>query len=337
MSEASLPANDVADQLLRVAKRCIPGTQEVTGVREITSGSSQALWAFDAMTPGGAVPLVARCARLWSAEMQASSAGMAAEAALLRAAAAGGVPVPAVRGELVPLDGLGEGYVMARLEGETRGPRLLRDPAFAELRPRLAGQCGAILARIHALSPAALPPLRCAFARDESLNWAGRHRAAGSARPVFAWAFRWLRENAPPPAGEPKLVHADFRNGNLMVGPEGVRGVLDWELAHFGDPMEDLGLFCMNAWRFGNIDAPAGGFGSREAFFDGYAAVSGTRVDAARVHWWEVFGTLKWGVSCESMGRAFLDGTDPSLERAAIGRRASETEIELLHLLAPRS
>lgn len=334
--EPSTPP-DMPSRLHSVALRCIPGSTGVTGVREITSGASQSLWAFDALTPQGAVPLIVRIARLWSAEAQAGSAGMPAEAALLRLAAAGGVPVPALRGELTPEDGLGEGYVMQRLEGETRGPRILRDSAFDAVRPQLAAQCGAIMARIHALPRASLPPLRTAFAHDEALGWAERLRAGGSVRPVLAWALRWLLEHAPAPQGDAVLVHADFRNGNLMVGHDGVRGVLDWELAHLGDPMEDLGLFCMNAWRYGQIDQPAGGLGSREALFAGYTGITGLAVDADRVHWWEVFGTFKWCVSCDSMGRAFSTGADPALERAAIGRRASESELELLHLLAPRS
>jgi aminoglycoside phosphotransferase (APT) family kinase protein len=112
-------------------------------------------------------------------------------------------------------------------------------------------------------------------------------------------------------------------------------GVLDWELAHLGDPMEDLGWLCVNAWRFGSLDLPVGGFGTREDLFAGYAAAGG-RVDAQRVHYWEVLGTLKWGIVCESMAQAWLAGHERDVEKAVIGRRASESEIDLLALLAPR-
>ena len=74
-------------------------------------------------------------------------------------------------------------------------------------------------------------------------------------------------------------MHGDFRHGNLIIGPDGVRAVLDWELAHTGDPMEDLGWICVNSWRFGEIDKPVGGFGTREELFAGYEA-AGRRVDA---------------------------------------------------------
>jgi aminoglycoside phosphotransferase (APT) family kinase protein len=131
------------------------------------------------------------------------------------------------------------------------------------------------------------------------------------------------------------LVHGDFRHGNLIIGSEGLRAVLDWELAHLGDPMEDLGWICVNSWRFGEIDKPVGGFGSREELFAGYEE-AGRRVDPDRVKFWEVMGTLRWGVMCCGMMQRFRIGPDHSMERAMIGRRSSETEIDLLRLLVPR-
>lgn len=159
--------------------------------------------------------------------------------------------------------------------------------------------------------------------------------AADSPRPVFELAFQWLDRNLPGPC-DLTLVHGDFRNGNLVIGLDGIRAVLDWELAHVGDPMEDLGWICVSSWRFGMIDKPVGGFGQREEMFAGYESVSGTVVDPQRVKYWEVFGTLKWGVICMMMYAAFRGGLDRSVERAAIGRRASETEIDLLRLLSGR-
>ena len=113
-----------------------------------------------------------------------------------------------------------------------------------------------------------------------------------------------------------------------------MRGVLDWELAHLGDPLEDLGWLCVNSWRFGNIDLPVGGFGLREDLFAGYEAAGGRRVDPERVRFWEVVGSLKWGIMCMVMLSVFESGIDRSVERAAIGRRSSEAEIDLLALLA---
>lgn len=313
-----------------LAGRLTPGGGAVTGLRRLSGGASQQTWSFEV----GGTPLVLRRAPSRQSQREHGRAGLATEAALIEAARAAGVPAPAVRHVLQPDEGLGEGFVMARVEGETLGRRIVRDPALAAARSVLARQCGHAMARIHQLPTAALPPLRLACARAELDFQAGLHRSHGTARPVFQLALQWLRRHAPADVATPVLVHGDFRNGNLMVGSEGLRAVLDWELAHLGDPMEDLGWICVRSWRFGGgATLPVGGFGTREALCAGYAEAGGS-VDATRLHWWEVLGTLKWGVVCETMLQAWIDGSEPDLEKAAIGRRASEVESDLLALLA---
>ena len=192
---------------------------------------------------------------------------------------------------------------------------------------------------LHALPVAGLPPLRATQPRAEVAHLRQWHAGHGAARPVFQLALRWLDDHAPAD-GVATLVHGDFRNGNLMVdlaAPGGALvGVLDWELAHLGDPMADLGWVCVHSWRFGQLQRPVGGFGSLDALLDGYASAGG-EADRARIHWWQVLGTLRWGVICESMGQAWRTGAEPVMEKAAISRRASETEIDLLALLLPRT
>jgi aminoglycoside phosphotransferase (APT) family kinase protein len=224
---------------------------------------------------------------------------------------------------------------MARVEGETIPRKILRDAEFAQARPKLARQLGGVLAGIHGLDLARLPELRRMTAAKEIAELEHDYRSFEWPRPVFELALRWLRDRDPGPSEQVTLVHGDFRHGNLIIGPEGVRAVLDWELAHTGDPLEDLGWICVNSWRFGEIDKPVGGFGSREELFAGYEAAGG-RVDPARVKFWEVMGTLRWGVMCCGMMHRFRTGPEHSVERAMIGRRSSETEIDLLRLLAPR-
>jgi aminoglycoside phosphotransferase (APT) family kinase protein len=253
----------------------------------------------------------------------------------MRLAYGAGVPSPQVLHVLDEQDSLGTGFVMNRVEGETIPRKILRDPEFAQARPTLARQIGEILSRIHKLPHDALPKLRTMTASIEIDEMQRDGRAMGKPRPVFEYALRWLRDHDPGPASQITLVHGDFRHGNLMIGPDGIRAVLDWELAHLGDPMEDLGWVCVNSWRFGEIDKPVGGLGSREQMFEGYAAAGG-RVDPDRVKFWEVMGTLRWGVMCCGMMQRFRDGPEHSMERAMIGRRSSETEIDLLRLLLPR-
>ncbi|NIJ39796.1 aminoglycoside phosphotransferase (APT) family kinase protein [Parvibaculum indicum] len=330
--------NDFTASLSEAVRRHIEGATGVDGLQRLSGGASQETWAFDATTSKGTpLPLILRRAPGGTRAEKTTAVALETEAVLIELAEKAGVPVPTVRHVLTPEDGVGQGFIMNRLTGETIARKILRDEEYAEARPKLARQCGEILARLHSIDKAKLPALRVAAAGEEIRQYHATLREHGHPHPVFELAFRWLEDNLPAGDTELTLVHGDFRNGNLMIGPDGVRGVLDWELAHIGDPMEDLGWICVNSWRFGNIDKPVGGFGTREDMFAGYEAVSGQSVDPERVKFWEVLGTLKWGIMCTSMVTAFKSGLDPSVERATIGRRSSETEIDLLRLLAPRS
>jgi aminoglycoside phosphotransferase (APT) family kinase protein len=224
---------------------------------------------------------------------------------------------------------------MQRIEGETVPRRILRDAAWAGAREKLARQCGEALARIHALDPGQLPELPHAPVRAQLERQRRSLDLGPNPQPVLELALRWLAERAPADVA-PRVVHGDYRNGNLIVGPEGLRAVLDWEIAHRGDPAEDLGWFCANVWRFGETDKRAGGLGTLEQLLEGYAAGGGEAMAAERVLWWEALASVKWGVGCILMQRVFESGADRSVERAAIGRRLSENDADILWLIAPR-
>ena len=191
-----------------------------------------------------------------------------------------GLPSPKVLHVLRPQDELGTGFVMQRIEGETIARKILRDEQFAQ------SPADARAPARRRSSPASMPWTRqscqnfgrMTIASSEIAELEREYRSFDWPRPVFELALRWLREHDPGPPPEVTLVHGDFRHGNLIIGPDGLRAVLDWELAHLGDPMEDLGWICVNSWRFGEIDKPVGGFGSREELFAGYEA-AGRRVD----------------------------------------------------------
>ena len=319
--------------------RCVacwyPRATGATNAAKLSGGASQETWSFDIVHPSGNVGAILRRAPQGYGASPSRAAGLDAEAALMRLAYEAGVPSPRVMHVLRPEDGLGTGFIMARVEGETIARKILRDEAFAKARPMLAWQLGKVAAGIHCLVLAQLPELRTSTATKEIAELEREYRSFDWPRPVFELALRWLRERDPGPSAEVTLVHGDFRHGNLIIGPDGVRAVLDWELAHLGDPLEDIGWICVNSWRFGEIDRPVGGFGSREELFAGYEE-AGRRVDPDCVKFWEVMGTLRWGVMCCGMMQRFRIGPDHSMERAMIGRRSSETEIDLLRLLAPR-
>jgi aminoglycoside phosphotransferase (APT) family kinase protein len=316
-----LPANDLADKLAAVLNSDVT----VEELRRLSGGASRETWSFVAVGGDGS----RRRFILRRDPPGASREGMEKEARLLTAAAKGGVPVPEV---VVASDDpavLGSAFlIMEYVEGETIPRRVLRDAQFAEARPQMARQCGEILARLHAIDPGSVGRLE---EQDPMVEYRRVLDELGQPHPAFELAFRWLEERRPP-ARPPAIVHGDFRHGNLMIGPDGVRAVLDWELVHRGDPMEDLGWLCTKAWRFG-VDLPVGGFGTYDQLLEGYAAGGGGPVTTEELRWWEVLGSLKWGVICIMQATTHLSGTVRSVELAAIGRRVCENEWDLLELL----
>jgi aminoglycoside phosphotransferase (APT) family kinase protein len=310
------------------------GAHELQGLRRLSGGASRETWAFDA----DGRPLILQRERPGGV----ASGAMGTEVALLRAAREAGVPVPAVvvfggdvdddvRGNAVDARALGSSWmVVERIDGETIPRRILRDEEFASARPLLTAQCGRALAAVHSIDPEAVPGL-------DPTNQFQRFRelldAMSEPHPAFELGFRWLERNRPPARAD-TVVHGDFRNGNLVVGPDGLRAVLDWELAHLGDPLEDLGWLCVRAWRFG-ASPRVGGFGDVDELVAAYESAPGSTgtVDRDALAWWEAMGTLKWGVMCMLQAATHLSGTVRSVELAAIGRRVCEVEHDLLLLL----
>ncbi|MBA1149242.1 phosphotransferase family protein [Ectothiorhodospiraceae bacterium WFHF3C12] len=303
---------------------------------KLTGGASQQTWSLDLVSPAGTEALILRRAGYWTSGGSDQNIALADEARLQALLREAGVEVPGVRYVLTDADGLGEGYLMERIDGEGNPFRIVNHERYAGARAHLARQCGEALGRIHTLATGELGFLRATTPRDEIERQREAYRRQGPRRPVLELALRWLQDNCPPP-GTPALVHGDFRTANLLVDPDGLRAVIDWEMAHLGDPMEDLGWICVNSWRFGHSHLPVGGFGTREALFAGYESVTGRPVDPQAVRFWEVYGSLKWGVICRMMAASYRDGSGGGLEPAVIGRRTSEAEVDLLHLLAPLS
>jgi aminoglycoside phosphotransferase (APT) family kinase protein len=332
MSNTSTSAM-IAERLGTIFSRDMPGVRVTDPIR-LSGGASQETWSFDVTGDAVSLPLILRRSPGGATAKREVAAGLDVEAAVIAVAQASGVPVAPVVHVLSAADGLGPGFVSKRIDGETLGHRLVHSPEYADCRTHLAADLGSILARIHTVPTAGLDLVTkhpAGLVAD-----AGRqYRAFGTPRPVIDFALAWLSERVPQ-AANMGLVHGDFRVGNFIAGPEGPRAVLDWEGVHIGDPVEDLGWMCVNSWRFGRIDRPAGGIGSREELLAGYARVAGWQPALDHVRWWEVYGSLRWCLGCATMAAEFAAG-DRSVERAAIGRRASETELDILRLIAPRN
>jgi len=283
-----------------------------------------------------------------SATGRTSSMGtsMAAEVECLQLAAGVGVPAPFLLMSTLDERWVGGPFtVSSRVDGVTIPRHILRAVhEHPELGDQLAQQCGQALARLHQITAAEVSPQ---IPRLDSPTAAAAYIVERTnsnnellqASPAMALGLRWMRLNTPSPPPAPSMVHGDLRNGNIIVDPSighdgkaiGLAAILDWELAHIGDPMEDLAWLCTRFWRFGNDELTTGGFGTLESLRSGYEAEGGVwRDDAFR--WWQVARALWWAQGLAGQARSFVDGTSASLVHAASGRRVAELEHDLLEL-----
>lgn len=321
-----------------VLTRELSGYISLSSCEKLTAGASQETYRLACVTADGETLLaLRRTVPTMQAHSSVAEVSPATEAKLLTIAKQAGIPVPQVNYVLRASDDLGEGFVMQWLEGETLGQRITHSDSFAQLRPTLAFACGAQLARVHAIDWQAagleglLPRVSPRALIDET--WV-HYRDLGIPLPMIDYTWRWLQQNLPV-SSRTTLVHGDFRNGNLMVTPQGINAVLDWELAHIGDPVRDIGYLCVNSWRFGKRELSVGGFGEIEDLLAGYQSVSGITVARDEVRYWQVFGSFWWAMTTLRMAHSWRTGENPSLERPVIGRRSSEAQMDCVNLLLP--
>jgi aminoglycoside phosphotransferase (APT) family kinase protein len=324
-------AEALAPKLAVVLQAVLGVDIAVENLHPLTGGASRTTWAFDAVTGERRRSLILR-----TGPPDDVHAGMELEAAAQRAAAAAGAPVPHIVVADDSAGALGNPFLICdAIAGETivrRIQRTLDKDGGATGRSRLLRQCAAALAAIHRADPG-LPGISD---QDQMAGWREQLDTIGDTTATFEWAFRWLEANRPPKSepSPPRLVHGDFRMGNLIVDGGGLAAVLDWELVHIGEVYEDLAWFCIRAWRFGApLSLAAGGLGSIEDFLHCYEEAGGAAVDRATLHWWLVQATLRWGIICRYQAERHLSGQAPSVELATIGRRVCETEWDLLNLL----
>ncbi len=308
----------------------------VTDLRRLAGGASRLSYGFT-LCPDGSEDRPDMVLRL---DRPGGTIGSdrGQEFAVLGAAHKAGLRVPEVYWMDAGGAGLGGAFiVMERVEGESLPRRLLREERYTEARNRLPAQLAAELARAHTVGLAeaglaAAQPQAGAPAEVARYLELFELVAAARPQPVLELAGRWLARKAPRPEVT-RLVHGDFRVGNFMFDEDGLVAVLDWELAHAGDPLEDIGWLSVRSWRFGREEAAVGGLCSRRQFGELYEQASGTVLDPARLAYWELFGNWKWAVICMAQAASYRGAGRPDLELAAIGRRVAEVEWEILALL----
>ena len=243
-----------------------------------------------------------------------------------------GAPVPEIIMEFSEGAEIGEGYVMQSVRGETIPRKILRDDSYKNIRNKLPYEIGKSLAQIHKTKLEKLQDLEKITFSESLEKLFIIYESFDQPQPVFDLAFKWL-ENQKILDYEEVLVHGDYRFGNFIISEKKLESIIDWELAHIGNPMEDLGWLCVRSWRFGNVNKRAAGLGDVDELIAGYEANSKIKIDKSQLDMWQLYGSLKWGIICMVQTFAHLSGAVKSLEKAAIGRRVSETEFDLMNMI----
>ena len=313
---------------------------KVIKLHKMPGGASKETWAFDLKLTNAktnqVLPMVLRINR---ASPLPVSIDLKQEFSLLEEVYAKGIEVP--KPYWYGDDILGSPfYVIERIEGETIVRRLQRDDQYKKVRNLIPAQLAKILAKIHRISVTkqkfdflpwrshnGSPALGELLFYEELL-----HRYTVYPHPALELSLRWLKKNAPH-SDQQVLVHGDYRLGNIIFTQDGVKSILDWELGHIGDPMEDIGYISVQAWRFGNDSKPIGGIGEREDFYNAYEKAGGFHLNFESIYFWEVFGNLKWAIICILQAIPFLEGSSASIELASLGRKTAEVELQLLTLI----
>ena len=320
-----------------LADACQANSATILGLQPLTGGAVQENWRLDVTLKGGAYEgAQAWVLRITAPAMIPDSHSRTQEFAILKVMEAERIAAPKAHFLCRDVHVLGrEFFIMERLPGVAAGHRLVRDASLEgeALTERLAQELG----RIHAIRP---PREDLAFLNlpepTPALEMVARFRrqveAEADPHPVLDWVLRWMALNAPRPQAL-VLCHRDFRTGNYLVEAGAFTGLLDWEFANWGDPMEDVGWFCAKCWRFGAVTREAGGIGPRALFYRAYEESSGLSIDPGAVHFWEVAAHLRWAVIALQQCARHLSGTLPSLELALTGRLAAEMELEILALI----
>lgn len=302
---------------------------KVSGLVPLTGGASAETWKFSFSTKQETKNLILRRG---SGKKSPLAVLKSEEAIVQQQVRESGAPVPEIVAISETEADLGDAYLMKLVPGESIARKILRDIKFSEARQKLAFQCGEALAKIHSVNLDDFSQVTKKPIREELDRLYLTYKSFEQPLPVFEYVFKWLDQQDFTTRRD-VLVHGDFRLGNLMIDESGLAAVIDWEMVSIGNPMLDIGWMCINSWRFGQSEKVVGGFGDLEEFLAGYGSISKEKISRKEVRIWQILGTLRWGVICLIQVYSHLNGDINSLEKAAIGRRVSETEIDLVDLL----
>ena len=311
----------------KLANTSIEG--EIENLEPLTGGASKEIWKFEVNANGKSDRYILRRGSGVEGPLAIKTSD---EAKIQKTVRKLGAQVPEIIAVSSLDEELGDAYIMKFVDGESIARKILRDEEYKNTLPKLAFECGQSIAKIHQADINEFPFLPSKTVFEQINDLYQTYVSFNQPSPVFEYTHLWLKKQNFGEIND-ALVHGDFRLGNIIVDKDGLKSVIDWELAHIGNPLQDLGWICGNSWRFGNTDKVVGGFGDLADLLKGYNSVSNFQVDENMVKAWQVFGTFRWGVICLIQASAHLTGSVNSVEKAAIGRRVSETEIDIVDLL----
>lgn len=303
---------------------------------QLSGGTLQENWRLDLRWPNEPETR-AYVVRTTGASGIGGSATRAQEHAVLQRVAAAGVTVATPRWLCTDARVAGSEFLVTDFVPGTAVPqRIVRDAEAGGWGPALAFRLGQELARLHRVRADAALDFLPSPEHGTALGLVAQYRqyldTLDRAHPTLEWVLRWLEANAPAPEAT-VLCHGDFRTGNYLVHEAALSAVLDWELAHWGQPLADMGWLCTRFWRFGAPHKAAGGVADRSHLYDGFESEGGTRPDPNAAHYWEVMANVRWAVISLQQAQRHLSGREPSLELALIGRQTGEMELEALDLI----
>jgi aminoglycoside phosphotransferase (APT) family kinase protein len=291
----------------------------IDNVAPITSGNARQAWEFDVRWHDGGEERKVSCVMLRKAQAGQLETALAPEFQIVSALWDSGVPVARalwIDSERQWLER--PAFIVEKVAGATDLFPLLKPEAAAQSRA-LAEQLAAVAARLHTVDwkklgidflPATTPET---VAAQQISYWEAlflKHRM--EPHPVMVAAFIWLKEHRPI-AGRISIVHGDFRFGNFLYEEDRINAMLDWEMVHLGDPIEDI------AWAYRSLWGPQA-FLPLDEFVERYTELSGISVDPKTLLFYRLLGEVKHSIISLTGARSFMDGGTRNLflaDRAA--------------------
>jgi len=313
-----LASADLAPRLAAYAASRMPGARdvEVRDLSRISGGASRQTFRFRLTWTEAGAPRERRMILRRDPPASLIDTERRVEFEAYRAFFGSRVPVP----EMIWLEEGTEALdlpfsVAEEIIGFEAAPALLWTEPYLASHESLARNKWTILGEIARADPFALgldrvmpppDPVGC-WARELDMWEQVLDEDQAEPLPITRAAIRWLRAHPPAPAQKIGVVHGDFRTGNFLYDRQGgIHGVLDWEMAHLGDPLEDLGWSLNPVWNFKrNL---AGGLVPDAVAIAHWEAASGLKADPAAVHWWTLFNCVKGQAIWISSARAWIDG-----------------------------